>query len=151
MSATSNETTRIEQNEQSLNFICKLPSGWVFLSNMQFLRGYCILQAYPVVESINILEPKQRSNFLCDMALIGDALLEVTKAYRINYALLGNSDPILHAHIVPRYRCEPKELRSGLPWSYPNTNDAGTAFSIKRDKELLHQLRDAIQCRTINQ
>jgi hypothetical protein len=89
MSATSNETTRIEQNEQSLNFICKLPSGWVFLSNMQFLRGYCILQAYPVVESINILEPKQRSNFLCDMALIGDALLEVTKAYRINYALLA--------------------------------------------------------------
>ncbi|MGD0749887.1 MAG: hypothetical protein ABSA23_00600 [Anaerolineales bacterium] len=53
------------------------------------------------------------------MALVGDALLEVTGAYRINYGILGNSDPFLHAHIVPRYLTEPENLRNGLPCSYP--------------------------------
>lgn len=84
------------------------------------------------------------------MAFMGDVLLEVTGAYRINYALMGNSDPMLHAHIVPRYLSEPEELRRGLPWSYPDIYDDHTAFSLDRDEELLHQLRDAIQWRAIN-
>ena len=150
MPDNSRKTTEIDRRAQSPNFICKLSSGLVFLSNMQFLRGYCILQAYPVVESINVLTPEQRISFLCDMAFMGDVLLEVTGAYRINYALMGNSDPMLHAHIVPRYLSEPEELRRGLPWSYPDIYDDHTAFSLDRDEELLHQLRDAIQWRAIN-
>lgn len=130
--------------------VCRLPSGWVFLCSMQFLRGYCILQADPVVESINSLDPDQRAKFLYDMVLVGDAIMEVTGAYRINYALLGNSDPVLHAHIVPRYLSEPEELRKGLPWSYPNVDDDSMIFSIGHDKELLDQLRKSIQLRASN-
>jgi len=44
--------------------ICKVPSGWVFLCNMQYLHGYCILQSDPVVESINVLARKERLQFL---------------------------------------------------------------------------------------
>ncbi|MCE5208940.1 MAG: hypothetical protein LLG42_11610 [Chloroflexi bacterium] len=33
---------------QEPSLICRMPSGWVFLCGMQFLRGYCILQADPV-------------------------------------------------------------------------------------------------------
>ncbi|MGV8025149.1 MAG: HIT family protein [Anaerolineaceae bacterium] len=117
---------------------------------MQFLRGYCVLQADPVVESINTLDPSQRASFLCDMVLVGDAIMEVTDAYRINYALLGNSDPVLHAHIVPRYLSEPEELRKGLPWSYTNMVDDSMMFSIEHDKELLDQLRKSIQMRASN-
>jgi diadenosine tetraphosphate (Ap4A) HIT family hydrolase len=130
-------------------FICKLPSGWVFLCEMQFLRGYCILQADPVVESINLLNPIQRSDFLCDMALLGDAILDVTGAYRINYAIMGNTDPVLHAHIVPRYLSESDEFRKGLPWSYPNTKDDNTAFNKERDQELINQLCNNIQNRLL--
>jgi len=130
--------------------ICKLSSGWVFLCSMQFLRGYCILQADPVVESINTLDSSQRAKFLCDMVLVGDAIMEVPGAYRINYDLFGNSDPVLHAHIVPRYLSEPEELRKGLPWSYPNMGDDSTIFSIENDKELLDQLRKSIQLRASN-
>ncbi len=61
---------------------------------MQFLRGYTILLADPVVASINDLDRLQRADYLSDMALIGDVLLEVTDAYRINYGILGNSDPL---------------------------------------------------------
>ncbi len=95
--------------------ICQVPSGWVVLSKMQFLSGYCILLPDPVVKSLNDLNREKRSTYLCDMAMIGDALLEVTDAYRVNYAIMGNSDQSLHAHIVPRFLSETKTLREGLP------------------------------------
>ena len=46
-----------------------------------------------------------------DMGRIGDALLRVTKAYRINYETWGNSEPALHTHIMPRYLAEPDAKR----------------------------------------
>ena len=95
--------------------ICRVPSGWTVMCDMQFLRGYTILLADPPVASINDLDRLKRAEYLCDMALVGDALLEVTGAYRINYGIMGNSDPFLHAHIVPRYLTEPENLRTGLP------------------------------------
>jgi len=88
------------------------------MCEMQYLRGYTILMADPVVYSINDLDRFQRVAYLCDMVLIGDALLEVTDAYRINYCLLGNNDSYLHSHIIPRFLSEPEKLRKGGPWSY---------------------------------
>ena len=115
---------------------------------MQFLRGYCILLSEPVVPSINHLAPPQRAQFLSDMVLIGDAIMEVTGAYRINYAVLGNSEPVLHAHIVPRYSSEPDDLRCGLPWSYAQEVIDNALFDPDRDEELKAQLASAIQNHT---
>ncbi len=41
-----------------------------------------------------------------------------TGALRINYAMFGNLEPALHAHLVPRYADEPAALRSAHPWAY---------------------------------
>ncbi|MEH7456946.1 hypothetical protein V7183_06805, partial [Bacillus sp. JJ1127] len=38
----------------------------------------------------------------------------------INYSILGNTDPFLHAHIFPRYEWEPEELKPYPVWRYPN-------------------------------
>jgi diadenosine tetraphosphate (Ap4A) HIT family hydrolase len=127
--------------------VCRVPSGWVVLADMHYLRGYCILLADPVVESLNDLSPAQRGQYLGDMALVGDALLEVTGAFRINYAVLGNSDPALHAHIVPRYASEPDEYRQDLPWSYPKDVMDGMKFDSQRDQALIQQLARVIQKR----
>ena len=127
--------------------VCQVPSGWVFLCDMQFLRGYCILTADPIVSCLNNLNQEGRAQYLCDMTLVGDALLEVTGAYRINYAILGNSDPYLHAHIVPRYATEPEQYLPGLPWSYPRNIMAENLFDYQQDKELIQQIREAIQAK----
>ena len=127
--------------------ICRVPSGWAALCDAQFLRGYTILLADPVVASINDLDRTRRAEFLCDMALIGDALLEVTGAYRINYGILGNSDQFLHAHIIPRTLNEPEEFRKGLPWSYPKDLVDTVIFDPEQDKELMQQIASAIQKR----
>jgi diadenosine tetraphosphate (Ap4A) HIT family hydrolase len=117
---------------------------------MQFLRGYCILMPDPVVESINALDVQQRLVFLQDMTIVGDALQEVTGAYRINYAIMGNSDQVLHAHIVPRYLDEPETLRGGSPWSYPQNVMDTILFDPERDKNLMSQIACALKKRLKN-
>lgn len=129
------------------SLICQVPSGWVFLCNLQFLRGYCLLKSDPLVGSINDLDPTHQAQFLMDMVLVGDALLEVTNAYRINYALMSNANPILHAHIVPRYLDEPEDLRKQPPWFYPNIEDKATQVDYDRDQRLMKNLAQVIQRR----
>ena len=75
------------------------------------------------------LEP--RAQFQSDMAAVGDALLAVTAALRINYAIYGNVDPALHAHIFPRHATEPEATRTAQPWALDW--NAAPAFS-----EVLH-------------
>ena len=127
--------------------ICQVPSGWVVLCTMQYLRGYCILLPDPVVPSLNELTQQQRVSYLCDMSTVGDALLEVTGAYRINYAIMGNSDQVLHSHIVPRYLTEPDGFRMSNPWTYPPETMNATLFDCDRDKDLLLQIKNAIRKR----
>ncbi len=140
---------RIENARRGLNptVICQVPSGWVVLCDSQFLSGYCILLADPVVTSLNDLDPVKQAEFMHDMAIIGDALLEVTRAYRINYVIAGNTDPYLHAHIVPRYMSEPEEFRKGLPWSHPHAERDSMLFDYERDRPLMQRLSLAIQKR----
>jgi diadenosine tetraphosphate (Ap4A) HIT family hydrolase len=140
---------RIETARAGTNptVICQVPSGWVVLRDMQFLNGYCILLADPVAANLNALPTMKRLAFLGDMATIGDALLEVTGAYRINYVIAGNSDPYLHAHIVPRYLSEPEALRKGMPWSHPQFEMSSRLFDLARDQLLMDQLRVAIKNR----
>ena len=96
----------------------KLTSGWVLFGERQFVRGYVLLLPDPVAPSLNALGAQERSQFMVDMARLGDALLKVTNALRINYAILGNLEPALHAHVIPRYADEPEALRTAHPWAH---------------------------------
>ena len=147
MTTTIHQRVSAARAGSNLTVICRVPSGWVVLCDMQYLPGYVILLPDPVVGSLNALNRAQRAEYLCDMALVGDALLEVTGAFRINYAILGNTDPALHAHIVSRFLTEPDEYRKGPPWTYPKEVVDARMFDYERDKELIQQLAVAIQNR----
>lgn len=147
MTITIDQRVAAARSGTNYTVVCRVPSGWVVLCDMQFLRGYCILLADPVVESLNALNGPQRTQYLCDMTLVGDALLVVTGAYRINYAIFGNTDPALHAHIVPRYAAEPEQYRKGPPWSYPKDVVDTTMFDYERDRALIQEIALAIQKR----
>jgi diadenosine tetraphosphate (Ap4A) HIT family hydrolase len=140
---------RVEAARAGVNptVICRMPSGWTVLADSQFLRGYSILIADPIVPDLNALDEPARARFLLDMALLGDALLEVTGAYRINYEILGNTDAALHAHVLPRFLSEPEALRKGPAWFYPAEARAAAPFDPQRDGELMQQLAAAIQKR----
>jgi diadenosine tetraphosphate (Ap4A) HIT family hydrolase len=123
--------------------IARLPSGWALLAERQFLRGYALLLPDPVVPTINALGASDRTRFLLDMARLGDALLAVTGALRVNYAMLGNLEPALHAHVFPRYAEESESLRTAHPWAYDW--QAGEPFDPAAHGELLRQLRGALE------
>jgi diadenosine tetraphosphate (Ap4A) HIT family hydrolase len=97
--------------------VASVHSGWVVLAERQVLPGYCLLLPDPVVPDLNALAPPARAQFLADMAAIGDALLALTGAVRINYAIFGNLEPALHAHVFPRQRGEPESTRTAQPWA----------------------------------
>jgi diadenosine tetraphosphate (Ap4A) HIT family hydrolase len=122
--------------------ICRLPSGWAVVGDVQFLPGYCLLLADPVVSNLNDLDDARRAEFLRDMARLGDAILQVTQAERINYDILGNSEPELHAHVFPRYATEPPGLRRMPPWFYDW--DAAPRYDAEAHAGLREALRSAL-------
>jgi len=125
--------------------ICQMPSGWAILSDMQYLRGYSILLPDPVVPGLNDLNHDLRARYLLDMALLGDALLEVTGSYRINYAIFCNTEPALHAHVIPRYLSEPEEMRKGHPFCYDQAYRNSIKFDYNRDIKLMELIATAIK------
>jgi diadenosine tetraphosphate (Ap4A) HIT family hydrolase len=102
---------------EALGAVGRVSSGWVIIAERQVLPGYCLLLPDPVVPHLNALPPALRDQFMSDMALIGDALLVVTGSIRINYAIFGNVEPALHAHIFPRDSAEPEATRTAQPWA----------------------------------
>src|SRR5688572_3939045 len=103
---------------RDMTMLGRCASGWAVFGEKQFVKGYLLLLPDPVVPDLNALTPERRGQFLLDMSKLGDALQRVTGAVRINYAIFGNLEPALHAHVVPRYRTEPESLRTQHPWAY---------------------------------
>jgi diadenosine tetraphosphate (Ap4A) HIT family hydrolase len=114
-------------------------SGWAVFGHRQFVQGYLMLLPDPVVPDLNALTPENRSHFLLDMSRLGDALLRVTSPLRVNYAIFGNVEPALHAHIIPRYRSEPPHMQTQHPWAY-DWNEA-PAFDLVAAAPLIKSLR----------
>jgi diadenosine tetraphosphate (Ap4A) HIT family hydrolase len=98
--------------------IGRMRSGWAVMGQRQVLLGYCLLLPDPVTPHLNALEPAARDVFLSDLGRLGDAVLVATSAVRINYAIFGNLEPALHAHVHPRYADELQALRTQNPWAY---------------------------------
>jgi len=119
--------------------IARLPSGWAVMGDPQVLRGYCLLLPDPVVPHLNALPREGQAAFLADLARLGQAVLELTGALRINYAMFGNLEPALHAHVHPRFADEPESLRTAHPWAYDWS--AAPRFDAERDGALLAALR----------
>lgn len=122
--------------------IARLPSGWVVMGDPQVLAGYCLLLPDPVVPHLNALSPDLQVAFLADMARLGQTVLELTGALRINYALFGNLEPALHAHVFPRCAGEPEPLRAANPWGYDWT--AARRFDPAVDGALQLALRERL-------
>jgi diadenosine tetraphosphate (Ap4A) HIT family hydrolase len=59
-----------------------------------------------------------------ELLTVGRALEEVLQPIKLNYNLLGNSVPHLHAHIVPRYQDDPRLSRTGKAGQVLDGSDA---------------------------
>ena len=128
---------------ENLYVIARLASGWLVIGDRQPLPGYCVLLADPVVESLNALPEAGRARYGLDMARVGDALMAVTGAHRINYETWCNLAPSLHTHITPRYMSEPGWRRRRIPTrAYPRW--LSRSFDPRRDAPFMQRMREAL-------
>ena len=98
--------------------VSRMPSGWAVMGRRQVLEGYCLLLPDPPAPHLNALTQAARDQFMIDLGRLGQAVLDACSAVRVNYAIFGNVEPTLHAHVHPRYASEPVALREANPWGY---------------------------------
>ena len=123
--------------------IGRMASGWLVVADTQPVEGYCILLADPVVPSVNDLHGQQRLDYLQDVVRVGDALLAVTGAARINYETWCNQAPSLHTHIVPRYAAESQAQRL-LPLCVAYDIAQARAFDAHEDAAFMQKMRNVL-------
>lgn len=143
-----------ERGEHPL-LLTRMPSGFAVMTDTQFLPGYCILLASPRADHLTDLALPERTTFLRDMSLIGEAIEEVcvpNGLRRINYEILGNTDAYLHAHIIPRYHHEPAEYINMPAFHYPRDRwtDRQYHYDAEQHEVLRKALTDAINRRVNN-
>jgi diadenosine tetraphosphate (Ap4A) HIT family hydrolase len=145
MDNTSWQKDRIASAERGENpmFVARMATGLVFLHDAQFLPGWCVLFALPEVGRLEDLDDAPRNRFLADMGRLGRAVAAALTPRRINYAIYGNTAPVLHAHVIPRYDWEPAERVTQPVWTYPT--DRWRDVPLDYDPAAYAATRDAIR------
>lgn len=109
------ERISLIQVDKNPYFVIELETGYVVLGDHQLFKGYTLFLAKQHKRELHELGTKHRSEFLREMSVVAEAVFRTFKPKKLNYELLGNSEPHLHWHIIPRYR---KDLKTQSPiWS----------------------------------
>lgn len=88
-------------------FVAELASSHLRMPRNQFVRGYCVLVCRVHVKEPHELPPGQQVAFFGELTAAARALESVFQPIKMNYLILGNQVPHLHAHLVPRFADDP--------------------------------------------
>jgi diadenosine tetraphosphate (Ap4A) HIT family hydrolase len=126
------------------DFIAELKSCYVILGDQQLYRGYCVLFAKLHATELYLM-PADTARLLFDeMRLVAEAIAAVVKPWKMNYECLGNSEPHVHWHLLPRY--ETDEMRRGPIWLRPESERKVTLDENDR-RALIGSLRSQLALR----
>ena len=99
----------LKDNNDFGSKISKLSVSTLWLNKDQTYKGHSILifnnRHATGLEKLN---PKEYDFFMKDLHRAMHAVGEVVKPNLMNYASLGNVEPHLHLHIIPRYVNDPR-------------------------------------------
>lgn len=84
-------------------FIVDLQLSRLRLRDSQFSPGYCTLICSKHVREPYDLSEEELALYIGDMMKVARALEIVFEPDKMNFQILGNAIPHVHAHIVPRY------------------------------------------------
>ena len=89
-----------------------------YLQKAGIQRGYTVViwRGRHVAEPTELSEAEASACWL-ETIRVGRALEEHLRPVKLNYDVLGNSVPHLHAHLIPRYADDP---RPGWPFPFPD-------------------------------
>ena len=110
-------------------FVKELETGYVVLGDFQFFHGYSLFLCKQHVSELHFLEPIFKMKFLEEMSIVANAVYNWVNPLKLNYEMLGNSEPHLHWHFFPRHKDDfdptgpswlvPKEIRYAAKYKLP--------------------------------
>jgi diadenosine tetraphosphate (Ap4A) HIT family hydrolase len=98
--------------------VLKLQAGFLGLYDDARFPGRCLLPTLKHFAELGDMPGKLRCTFVDETTQVADAIRRVTKATRVNYAVLGNAEPHVHFHLIPRY-AEREQFPNRSPWDDP--------------------------------
>lgn len=109
---------RPDENDGGVRFLAGDLTD-AFLNRAAIQRGFTqvYFRARHVVEPTE-LTPEESVGFWNELLAVGRLLERVFEPVKLNYQLLGNSVPHLHAHVIPRYADDP---RPEWPFPFPDS------------------------------
>lgn len=82
--------------------VAELRVSWLGLYDDARYPGRCLVVLNEHHEHLQQLDRDLRHHFLDDIDVAMRAIADVTEAERVNMAVLGNTEPHLHGHLIPR-------------------------------------------------
>jgi len=140
------ERIALAQAGRNPTLIMELASGYAVMGDDQFLPGYSLLLARDHIRELHDLSRLSRDDFLRDMALLGEAVARAMSPFKMNYAILGNTEQHLHCHVHARYEQEPERYRRGPITGYPKElRGAEHRFAVEKHGHLLASIRAELE------
>jgi diadenosine tetraphosphate (Ap4A) HIT family hydrolase len=97
------------KDDEDVLWIAELGISTLLLYRDQRFRGYCLLSFSSWdATRLEALDDADYHQFMQDLRQASTAIRAALTPDHMNYELLGNSNPHLHWHIVPRYKTDPR-------------------------------------------
>lgn len=111
-----------------------------FVSDCRF-PGRAVVTLRQHATELYELSRETRSAFVNDVSRAAQAIMLAVGAFKMNYEILGNADPHVHCHLIPRQQDEPG-LK--LPaWLHPQAQEELAADAASEIKQrILTHLRE---------
>ena len=98
--------------------VASLAVSEVGFYNDRRFPGRCLVVVRDHYEHLARMPESTYLSFTRDMRQVGGSLHEAVGANRVNYAVLGNTEPHVHAHVIPRGAPGDEKLHR-TPWEHP--------------------------------
>jgi diadenosine tetraphosphate (Ap4A) HIT family hydrolase len=125
-------------------FVIEMETGHVVISDHQQFGGYTLFLLKDHITELHFIPGKKRLKHLEEMGIVYEAVYNVFKPDKMNAELLGNGEPHIHWHIIPRYKDDP--IRKWPIWILPRkilVNDENKPSPIELS-EMVYKLKNEI-------
>lgn len=109
--------------------IASLRVSHLGLYNDSRFPGRCLLVLNDHYESFETLPPHLMALYMEDIKQSIHAIKSATGSDRVNLAILGNREPHVHSHLIPRYP-EQEEFPDCSPWDDPRPKTSMTEEQV---------------------
>ncbi|MDO8503541.1 MAG: HIT family protein [bacterium] len=133
------------RNNKNPYFVKELKTGYVVIGDYQFYKGYTLFLCKQHAEELHELQGQFRKQFLQEMSMVAEAIFKAFRPKKLNYELLGNTDPHLHWHLFPRYKTDPEPTKAVWHIDKEIRNNEKTRPSEKELHRLKTKLFEALE------